>query len=605
LSNWNVLQRALNLLSKSDRRRLLAVFSLQVFLGLVDLLGVAIIGILGALTVSGIQSKSPSGLTSRFLQLVSLDSFSFQNQAAILGILAGFLLILRTLVSIVTTKKSLYFLSRKGSQISQKLIATLFRKPLAQVSEKSTQETLYTITTGVTQITVGIIGTTLTLSADTFLVLIMSIGLFVVEPFVALLSTAFFSLFAFFLYSYMKNKTYELGKLNTDLTVKSNELTLEALISYREATVRGTRQAYASHIGRYRIDLAETLAELAFMPSVSKYAIETALVLGALILSGVQFYLYDASHAIATLSIFMAAGSRIAPAILRIQQGALQIKGAAATSLPTLNLISALSPLTNPDGENLIFTTTHKGFTSEVSIKDMNFTYQGKETQTLKNINLEIAKGEFVAIVGPSGAGKSTLMDLVLGVAEPDSGSVRVSRKAPAESINEWPGAISYMPQESFLCNGTILENILLGYEISSVPESVIQDVIQKALLADFIADLEDGLGTMVGERGSRLSGGQRQRIAIARSLLTKPDLLILDEATSALDAHSEQMITQAILALKGSATVVVIAHRLSTVKEADKVVYMENGSIQAVGTFTEVRNMIPNFDHQAKLMGL
>jgi ABC-type multidrug transport system fused ATPase/permease subunit len=604
-SNWRVLSRAFDLLTKRDKQKLFAVFVLQIFLGLVDLVGVALIGILGALTVSGIQSKSPSGISSTAINFLQLDDFTFQVQAAFLGVSAGSLLMLRTILSIVSTRKSLFFLSRKGSEISRHLIATLFRQPLSKVYQKSTQETLYVVTTGVTQITVGLIGTTLVLSADTFLVIIMSIGLFIVEPVVALISTAFFSVFALILYAYMKNKTFQLGLKNTELTVEGNELTIEALISYREATVRGTRQRYARQIGRYRADLADTLAELAFMPSVSKYAIESALVLGALLLSGAQFYLYDASRAIATLSIFMAAGSRVAPAILRIQQGALQIKGAAATSAPTLDLIDELSPLSDADAEVNLFRNLHDGFRGEISLKNVSFTYPGKDSPTLNEINFSVAHGEFVAIVGPSGSGKSTLMDVILGVATPSSGEVLVSKLHPIDAITRWPGAISYMPQEAFITNGTILENILLGYDHDSVSSHLVDAVLKKSYLDEFVLNLEAGLSTNVGERGSKLSGGQRQRLAIARSLITNPELLILDEATSSLDSNSEQMITQAILALRGATTLIVIAHRLSTVQEADKVIYMENGLIYAVGSFNEVRNQVPNFDLQAKLMGL
>ena len=604
-SNLVVLRRAFDLLNRRDKQKLLAVFILQIFLGIVDLVGVALIGILGALTVSGIQSKSPSGISSTAIELLHLESFTFQTQAAILGVSAGSLLMLRTVLSIVSTRKSLFFLSRKGSDISRLLVATLFRQPLFRIYQKSTQETLYVVTTGVTQITVGLIGTALTLSADTFLVVIMSIGLFAVEPVVALISTVFFSFFAYGLYAYMKNKAFQLGLRNTELTVKGNELTVEAITSYREATVRGTRQRYATQIGRIRADLADTLAELAFMPSVSKYAVESALVLGALLLSGAQFYLYDASRAIATLSIFMAAGSRIAPAILRIQQGALQIKGAAATSAPTLDLIKEISPLCDVEPGVNLFQNNHSGFRGEIILKKINFTYPGKSVPTLSGIDLSVNHGEFVAVVGPSGAGKSTLMDVILGVAEPSSGEVFVSNLQPIAAISRWPGAISYMPQEAFITNGTILENILLGYDHNLVPPDSIDEVLAKSYLDEFVDGLEDGLSTAVGERGSKLSGGQKQRLAIARSLITNPDLLILDEATSSLDSNSEQMITKAILALRGSTTLVVIAHRLSTVQEADKVVYMENGSIQAVGSFSEVRRKIPNFDLQAKLMGL
>jgi ABC-type multidrug transport system fused ATPase/permease subunit len=173
------------------------------------------------------------------------------------------------------------------------------------------------------------------------------------------------------------------------------------------------------------------------------------------------------------------------------------------------------------------------------------------------------------------------------------------------EAIEKWPGAIAYVPQDVLIINGSIRENVALGYPLENATDKLVNDALRIASLADFVDSLPDALETNLGERGARLSGGQRQRIGIARALFTKPKLLVLDEATSSLDSMTEESISNDIKSLKGSTTVIIIAHRLSTVKDADRVVYIEQGRILAVGTFDEVRSLVPDFDKQARLTGI
>jgi ABC-type multidrug transport system fused ATPase/permease subunit len=172
-------------------------------------------------------------------------------------------------------------------------------------------------------------------------------------------------------------------------------------------------------------------------------------------------------------------------------------------------------------------------------------------------------------------------------------------------AVAKWPGAISYVPQDIVIAAGTIRENVALGYPIQAATDELITSALRVAALNKFVEELPDGVDTQVGERGARISGGQRQRLGIARAMFTRPHLLVLDEATSSLDSETEASISEAINALRGSTTVVLIAHRLSTVRNADIVVYLSEGKILAKGTFEEVRNTVPDFDRQAKLMGL
>jgi ABC-type multidrug transport system fused ATPase/permease subunit len=397
----------------------------------------------------------------------------------------------------------------------------------------------------------------------------------------------------------------DLGLLSSNLNIKSNEKIVEVFGSYRELVVRNRRGYYAKEIEKLRFDLADTSAEISFLPYVSKYVIETSVVLGALVIGLSQFFLQDASHAVATLAIFLAAGSRIAPAVLRIQQSSIQIRNSLGQAKPTLELLDSLSESPGLDTVEDIIDLTHEGFKSEIAIIDVSLTYPNKHIPAISNIELKIPAGASVAFVGSSGAGKTTMIDVILGVLHPDNGRVLISGLSPLLAINKWPGAISYVPQDVLITSGSIRENVALGYPIEDATDELVFSALKVAQLEDYVATLPDGLETQVGERGTKISGGQRQRLGIARAMFTRPHLLVLDEATSALDGETESNISDAIHGLRGSTTVVLIAHRLSTVRNADIVVYLSAGKILAAGTFEEVRKLVPDFDRQAKLMGL
>jgi ABC-type multidrug transport system fused ATPase/permease subunit len=578
---------------------------IQIFLGLLDLLGVALIGLLGALSLNGVQSRPPGDRVSAFLKFVGLYNEPFQNQAAALGIAASVILITRTVISIILSRKVLFFLSRRGAIISSDLMKRMMSQPLVTIQKNTLHENLYAVTTGVSNITVGILGTSVMLIADVSLLIIMTVGLLIVDASMAISTVAFFSLIGFGLHKLMHNRASKLGEFEAKLNIQSNEKIVEVLSSYRESVVRNRRDYYAREIGNMRFKLADTLAELSFMPNISKYIIESSVILGALAISASQFILQDAGRAIATLAIFLTAGTRIAPAVLRVQQGALQIRRSLGAASSTLDLIDSLRDVKSVEKSSDSIDIKHTGFIPLVEVLDVDFSYSKINSLAISKANLTIQPGTLVAVVGPSGAGKTTLIDLILGVLAPDSGTVKISGLKSSEVPKRWPGAISYVPQDVIISNGSIRSNISLGFPDEVGTDELIWDAIKVAQLEDYVESLPNRENYKVGDRGLSMSGGQRQRLGIARALFTKPKLLVLDEATSALDGETESSISKAISALKGQVTVVLIAHRLSTVRNADQVVYMEQGKILAIGKFDEVRNLVPNFDRQASLMGL
>jgi ABC-type multidrug transport system fused ATPase/permease subunit len=599
------LGRSINVLTPTDRRKVGVVAVLQTLMGFLDLLGVMAVGLLGALSVTELQSTKPGNRVNDALRILHLQGLSFQTQAAILGIGAVTLLVGRTILSTIFTKRILNFFSRRGASISANLISRLLAQPLLTVMSRSSQETVYAVTFGVGLITLQVLAVGVVLLSDVSLLIVMAVGLFVVDPTTALGTFGVFSIIGYILYRFMHVKTRELSVESTQLSITSNEKIVEVLSSYREALVGNRRDFYAREIGKLRFKLADASAELNFMPYVSKYVIETSVVLGALLISSAQFVLQNASHAVATLAIFLAAGTRIAPAVLRVQQASTQIRGSLAAATPTLDLMEALSDSLLIENVDDSVDTIHRGFNPEIQLTNSTLTYPNQTEPAIKNISLTIPAGLSVAFVGPSGAGKTTIIDVLLGVLIPDEGRVLISGLHPLSAFAKWPGAVSYVPQDVIIVAGTIRENVALGYPPMAVTDELVMSALKVAHLDQFVADLPHGLDTQVGERGTKISGGQRQRLGIARAMFTRPKLLVLDEATSSLDGETEAIISGAIHALRGSTTVVMIAHRLSTVRTADIVVYLSEGKILAKGTFEEVRADVPGFDRQAKLMGI
>jgi ABC-type multidrug transport system fused ATPase/permease subunit len=604
-SNFTIFSKSLEALSQKDQKRVIATTLIQVFLNFLDLIGIAIIGLIGSLAVRGVQSEEPTERINSILRFLRLDGMSFQAQTSILGIFAVCLMVGKTLLSIYLSKKTIFFLSRRSAFLSASLISKMLSQSLLTIQKKSTQEHLYALTQGVSAMTIGVIGVTVLLIADMTLMTLIFVGLLFYDSVIALFTLLLFAVVGLLLYRLMHKRVHDLGEFEAKLNIKSSEKIIEVLSAYRESVVRNRRAFYAKEIGDIRLTLSNTLAELSLMPNISKYIVESTLLVASVIFCAIQFAFNDAVSAVSAIGVFVAASSRLAPAALRTQQGAIQIRRSIGAARATLSLIEALKDVKESTEEVNIPRFEHIGFSPNIEFRGVSFSYSQNLEKTINEISFNLFAGQIVAIVGASGAGKTTLVDLLLGVLKPDHGEIFISENAPFETVNKWEGAIAYVPQDVLIINGSVRENVMMGYPKSDKFDRHIWELLRVVGLEKLIRSKSEGLDYPVGDKGNSLSGGQRQRLGIARSLFTNPLILVLDESTSSLDGRTEQYIMKALQEFMKQGIIIIVAHRLGSIKNANHIMYLENGNLQDSGNYEELRKRNNNFAEILKALSV
>jgi len=598
-------KKVLFILDGKDRFKLYLILIINSFLAFLDLIGVALIGITSAILIRSLQGLPAGDQVSRFLELINLDALSQQSQLTLLGSSAIFFFIIKTVLSVYFLRRTIRYMSIRNAQISSSLVSKMLNRPAEKIFSNSIQHQIYSVTNGVENLVMGAVTSLVIIVSDLVLLIVILIGLMLVDPVTSFGTFFVFTGIAFLLYFLLHKRVVVLNTKSVYQSIYFNQKVSEVINAFRDLFIKGGREFYVNDIRKTKMQLANYDAEIRFIPSISKYTIEITVILGIAVIAGIQFYLFDSNRAIAVISVFLAASTRIAPAVIRVQQNLIAVKSNLSAAKPTLELIDELDKVEELERIETVVNTNHVAFIPRLKLSNLKFVYPGAADDTIQNISLDISEGKFIAFVGPSGGGKSTLIDLILGLLAPSSGTIRISDLTPADAIKKWPGSIGYVPQDVFIENSTVKENICLGFNPESVSDDLVWQALQLADLSDFVKGLEGQLTYKISDAGKNLSGGQRQRLGIARALLTKPKIVIFDEATSALDAETENRVSESIMKLTGDCTVIFIAHRLSVVRSADMIYYLDKGKIINQGTFEELRKLNADFNNQANFMGI
>lgn len=595
----SIVAKVLDLLTPRERLILYGVFVFQVIMSFLELISVSLIAALGLILMSNSTDNDSLSFVGDFLNLFGLNFSDVAEASLILAAVSVTLLTLRSILSILLTRKILFFLGDRSALISKKLLKDFLGKSAISIQQTNSQETLFAITRGVDYLFLRILGTFIVLVSDLFLLIVLFSMMLAVDAISAICSGLLFGLVGFFLHKKMGNAAQTLGEKYTEETIAANLQIDATLESYRELAVRDRLNYQADKVGLIRKSTARILAELDFMPYISKYLIEGTLIVGTVALAIFQFQFNENQKATFTLTLFLSAGVRIAPSVLRFQQGLTLIRSTEGIAQQTLDLIvsSRHGEEKSEYRENLVGST--ENWSDEqfgVEVKNVFLKYPDRDSFAIQDLSFHITPGSTFGIIGPSGSGKTSTLDVILGITKPDAGEALIGGLSAIEVVKKFPGSISYVPQRVNLIQGTLLENIILGYDVNTFTITRVMESLDLAGLSTFVNSLPSGLNSEIKENGSSISGGQRQRIGIARALLSQPKIIFLDEATNNLDSITEDSIVETINNLKGKTTIIWVTHRLSTMKKLDNLILLENGKKINDGTFDQIYKENPSF---------
>ncbi len=607
----DIFQRSLSLLSTAQRKRYFFSATLQILTAILDIFGVIAFGLIVYITTKTQSDQESLESRSKLFEEMSNWLPDRTLSVYILGCLVVIFFILKSLISLALLKSIYFFLSETAVKITSDLSRRFFSGSLPSIQAKSSQQIFFGLSGGVNAAVPDTLGAMSVIMAESALILFLIIGLSTLDVFLSLLTLSYFLLISFFLQFTLAGRAEKTGLIRSETEVSTSSTIQQGIFTFREIYTAGLIGALVERIEEIRNRASRNYVNSQVINLIPKYALESALIVGGVLVSGIAFLTQDSRSALALTATFLAAGSRIVPSILRVQNSVISIKAAYGYSTYTFEIISEIEEFESQKHDygkssfRNISELSDIWFSPKVSLKNIWFSYPGSSQPALSDISFDIAEGEKVALVGGTGAGKTTLVDLILGILLQDRGEVLLNNLSPRESISNWPGQVGYVPQHTSLFNGTIAENIALLIDDEEIDEIKVWRALEIANLKSHVELLPKILQTEIGENGMKLSGGQRQRLGLARALYSDPKLLILDEATSSLDANTENLITEALDRLSESTTTITIAHRLSTVKGADRIFYLENGKLIASGNFDSLRREVPDFDRQARLSGL
>lgn len=580
------IKKLFSLLTKNEKKKLIFLFFVVLFMGLVELLGLTSILPFVAMLSDPSIVENNSILNSAY-QASSI--FGIENKKQFLffsGVLTFILLVFSLFVKSLTTYLQINFTASTKYNIEKRIITGYLNQSYSWFLDRHSADLGKNILSEVNTVVQGGIRPMIDLIAGSMVAILVVILLIVVDPKLALIVGLILGSTYLIIYLLIRGYLNFIGEERLKANRWRFTMVTEAFGAIKEIKIGGMEQAYINRYAAPAKKLTKYEAIFSVLTQLPRFAIE-AVSFGGLIL--IVLYLMAKSNnflnIVPIIAIYALAGYRLIPLLQRIF---ISINALRYVSPPLNSLNEELQQLkTSSLSENKEILQ----FKKEIKLNKVNFAYSNVQKQTLRNININIPIGSYTGIVGVTGSGKTTLIDIILGLLEPQDGKLEVDGKIVDDNNRKaWQRSIGYVPQQIFLTDDTIAANIAFGLGLKDIDQNKVEKSAKISSLHEFIVnELPLKYQTVVGERGVKLSGGQRQRIGIARALYHDPQILIMDEATNALDNKTEQTVMDTVLKLNRDRTIILITHRLSSVRNCDNIILIEKGEIKQQGTFEKL----------------
>jgi ATP-binding cassette subfamily C protein len=588
---WPVLKGLLPLLPKGAQRYFLGYMIATTAITALDVIAMSLLAIIIGPALAGGTVRLPivGELSPEATPLLALG-------ACVLIILKSVLFV--TLHWFATRRFARYEL-----EIGDRMFKAYINSSWEERSKRSVAEITRIADGGIANTMAGFLLPLMRVPSSVFTFVLIIGVLFVADPMTSIIALSYLSLVALVVHQVVTKRSLEAAQVNLTFSYRVAILMTEMMEALKELSLRNRLAEVSELVTSNRHRSVRARANGSFLGIIPGFAFEAALIGGVILIGGFAFTQSGLSGALSSVALFAATGFRLIPAITGIQGGIVQAVASTPAAKDVIGDLTAAEQdmkVSQPPADTAALAIEPV----ELRLSDVHFRYPKADDDVIRGMSLSIPLGSSLGIVGPSGAGKSTLIDLILGLSQPSSGEITIDGAPLKAVLRQWRGRVGYVPQRVALFDGTIAQNVALTWT-DDVDEDRVLRALERAQLGSLVRARAGGIHERIGERGVSLSGGQQQRLGIARALYTDPLVLVLDEATSSLDTKTEDEVTKAIRSLQGEVTLISVAHRLSTIKEYDRVCYVDEGVIAAQGTFREVAQQHPGFAEQVLLAGL
>ena len=585
---WNTIVKILKICTHSERRSLILFLAFSLCSTIVEVLSIGmVIPFLASLAVS-----TPEELPSTIIKVYNF--FEFQSLDQLTYYMCFFLIVsflAKSLCRFLMSKLSLRFLFNLKFNLGIRLARAYLFAPYEYYLDSDSSEMTKSMMANISNISSGIVQSAIILAVETIVASSIVILVLLVNPILAISNAIGFGVLVTGLLWVINKKIKKYGSTAETITYRLFRDVHQSFSLIKTVKVQRLEKSIYDNIELNSKKLNHVQEKNELLNDTPRIITEFIAILALCVSCIYLIYSGNSRLEILTvLSVYALSAYRLLPSINNIVRTASQIK----YSSYSLNYVynSLRQEIIQPT-EILQDTTEYsQGFNDDLRLQDITFSYPNCKKRTLDNISLKIKKNQMVGFVGSSGSGKTTLVDLIMGLLKPTSGSILVDQIKITESNKKsWQKKIAYIPQNVQIFNDSILANITFGVHENDICLDKVNKVLEIARLKSFVEGLSDGIYFDVGEQGIKLSGGERQRLGIARALYGEPEVIILDEATSALDNITEEYISRALEELHSSITIMIVAHRLSTVKKCDNIFVIEKGTLVGEGTYSHLKD--------------